>query len=448
MLLLSFTVRNHKSIRDEVSLDLLKPTLRTLRPQAGESWRQHVFPIAGIFGSNATGKSTVLDALYYAFAAISASSTKWLARKVMPRAPFRLDDVSEASPSRYELDFVHDDRRYVYGFEVDDKGIAREWLRDVPSTRWRTLLERDRERGLVKTHPSIGALGRVSDRELVLSRARVVGHGLLGPVADDLVSSFEWTSVKDADRARRLAGLADALFEESVAPDDIVALLKVADIGIESIGVKEKGIPQELREALVGLFRAQLVSSADTVQENDGDAEAPERENLSEQASVAVARSLTFSHRSSRDDPPAFYIQDESDGTIAWLALAVPALAVLRRGGFYCLDEIDSSLHPHLVDLLLGAFADPGVNVRGAQLIFTSHETFVLSPLSEVELEPEQVWFTDKSREGATELFCLDDFPRHRGANVAKRYLEGRYGGTPRLAPGILSGLIADGVNV
>ncbi len=131
---------------------------------------------------------------------------------------------------------------------------------------------------------------------------------------------------------------------------------------------------------------------------------------------------------------------------MAWLATAVPALEALRTGGLILVDEIDASLHPHLLDLLLGAFADSEVNVRGGQIVFTSHESYVLSPLSEVALEPEQVWFTDKSVEGVTELTSLADFPRHADANVAKRYLTGRYGGTPRLSPSLFGALVTTGL--
>lgn len=61
------------------------------------------------------------------------------------------------------------------------------------------------------------------------------------------------------------------------------------------------------------------------------------------------------------------------------------------EGGLLLVDGIDASLHPHLLEVLLGAFADPLVNTLQAQLIFTSHESYVLSPLSEVNLGFRQV---------------------------------------------------------
>jgi len=95
--------------------------------------------------------------------------------------------------------------------------------------------------------------------------------------------------------------------------------------------------------------------------------------------------------------------------------------------------------------LLLEMFADPTVNTHHAQLVFTSHESYVLSPLSEVQLAPEQVWFTDKTYDGVTTLTCLADFPQHPDANVAKRYLTGRYGGTPRLSSSSFAALVNSG---
>src|SRR5699024_517487 len=153
-------------------------------------------------------------------------------------------------------------------------------------------------------------------------------------------------------------------------------------------------------------------------------------------------RHLLFTHRGTVENCPPFSVQDESDGTIAWLAIAVPALETLRRGGLFLVDEIDASLHPHLLEVLLGAFSDPEVNTQHAQLIFTSHESYVLSPLSEVRLEQHQIWLTDKTYEGITELTCVAEFPKHPDANVAKRYLTGRYGGTPRLSPSLFAALV------
>lgn len=444
MMLLSFTVRNHKSIRDELTLEFVRPSLRTLQPRQGETWTDFVYPLAGIFGGNATGKSAILDALHYAFAAISESATSWQAKRGMPRAPFKLDEKSRDSASLYELDFVHDDRRYIYGFEIDSDGVAQEWLRDLPSTRWRSLIDRDSLTDELKIHSSLGRVGQVTRRELILSRALLLGQSPLASVAEDLNRSFEIVTVQDSDRARRLESITDSLTEGSLTFDDIVALLQVADIGVEKVDIHEADLPKNFQQALERFRRAIASDAEQDSSESSVESEEPSSK-LEGSESDAVIRSMLFTHRGTAAELPPFSIADESDGTIAWLALIVPAVEALKNGGIYCVDEIDSSLHPHLLDLVLSLFTDPVVNSKGAQLIFTSHETYILSPLSEVQLDPEQVWFTDKSFDGATQLSCLADFPRHRDANVAKRYLMGRYGGTPRLAGGEIAAMIQSG---
>lgn len=446
MLLLSFTVENHKSIRDALVLDLKKPTLKTLQPQGETHWRDHVYPLAGIFGPNASGKSAILDAFGYVFAAVGKSATSWQAHSGMPRAPFLLDSVSAGAPSKYELGFVRNEKRYLYGFEVDESGVLREWLRDVPSTRWRTLLERNRDTGLLKVHPSIPAFGSVTDRELVLSRAILLRHPVFEDIASDLVESFDSMTVKDTHRERRLASITDSLANGSITFDDIVTLLQVADIGIEKVAVQEDALPSEIQELFKGIRN--LIGEQEKKGEDSSSDPEPSvrfKVDIDAEQSDAVVRSMVFTHQGKAGDRPPLPIQSESDGTIAWLALIVPALEIIRCGGLYCIDEIDSSIHPHLVEALLGIFADPDLNKKRAQLVFTSHDTYLLSPLSDVNLEPEQIWFTEKSLEGSTELTSLAEFPRHKDANIAKRYLTGRYGGVPRLAPSTISRLLYAG---
>ncbi|MFB9775242.1 AAA family ATPase [Brevibacterium otitidis] len=437
MLFLSFTVRNHGSIRDEVTLDFTKPALRTLSPKGG-SWEDATYTMAGVFGGNATGKSALLDAVIYFFSAIAESATTWQASKHMRRKPFRLDARSRAASSLYEMHFVYDGRRHVYGFEVDADGIRAEWLRDVPRTRWRTLLDRQGEgRALAAGAGSRGQVA-VTPRELALSRARLLPASPLHGIAEALVSSFDAVSVKDSHREARLIDIADALANGAISFADLLLLLQAADIGVTNVEIEEADLPEHVRKAVMR-FMSDIRGDEAEEAADDGELDLDE-ENLAQ-----VVRRLVFSHRGAEPESPRFTIHDESDGTIAWLAIAVPALEVLRRGGLLVVDEIDASLHPHLLEVMLGVFADPEVNVHHAQLIFTSHESYILSSLSDLSLEPEQVWLTDKTDEGVTELTCLADFPKHPDANVARRYLTGRYGGIPRLSPSSFAALVTAG---
>jgi len=94
-------------------------------------------------------------------------------------------------------------------------------------------------------------------------------------------------------------------------------------------------------------------------------------------------------------------------------------------------DEIDASLHPRLSARLIEIFQDPATNPRGAQLIFTTHDTSLLNSLNR-----DEVWLTEKGESGETTLTALAEFGGdkvRRSLNLEKAYLQGRFGAVPEL---------------
>ena len=99
-----------------------------------------------------------------------------------------------------------------------------------------------------------------------------------------------------------------------------------------------------------------------------------------------------------------------------------------------CIDELDASLHPTLTATLVDMFKDPDLNTRGAQILFTTHDTALLDNSPIQLLEAGEVWMTEKSPFGASKLFSLADFPSNRkGTNKQRRYLAGAFGAIPRV---------------
>jgi AAA15 family ATPase/GTPase len=109
---------------------------------------------------------------------------------------------------------------------------------------------------------------------------------------------------------------------------------------------------------------------------------------------------------------------------------------VLDTGGLLLVDEIDSSLHPLLTAALVRLFQSPTANPTKAQLVFTTHDATLLGSIDgEDVLRRDEVWFTSKGDDGASELFPLSEFkPRRQGENRQKRYLNGSYGAIPELS--------------
>ena len=65
---------------------------------------------------------------------------------------------------------------------------------------------------------------------------------------------------------------------------------------------------------------------------------------------------------------------------------------------------------------------------KNAQLIFTTHDTNLLSANI---FRRDQIWFTQKDRYGATELYSLAEYKVRNDASFEKDYLSGKYGAIP-----------------
>ncbi len=126
--------------------------------------------------------------------------------------------------------------------------------------------------------------------------------------------------------------------------------------------------------------------------------------------------------------PLPFSGRQESDGTIAYFSILGPMVNALKTGGVLCIDELDASLHPLLALEIIRCFSDPDVNSSGAQLIFNTHDSNLLSSKL---LRRDQVWFTEKQKDGASQLYPLTDFKPRIGENLETGYLQGRYGAIP-----------------
>jgi len=426
MHLLRFTFENHRSFRDEATLDLARSTLSTLRPPKGTTWVDHIHHVDGIYGANASGKTNVLDALHYMLGAIGSSATSWLEKPQFPRAPFALIPGQMTAPATFELEFIFSGKRYAYRFATDTNGVTEESLH-VVSTRWKQVFVRNAD-GRVK---GLGGVSKVAQRELALSRAAQLGNTTVTPVWEALMRGFDLYHVGDGEVSARLDRIADQLQERALSLDVLVTLAQIADTGITDIEVEERAIPPQFARLL-----AQMITPpTDAEQEDTPDSSSDEAKHLSN----FIARNLLFRHGTENG---RLRHSDESTGTMAWLALGTAVVSALRHGRVLVVDELGASLHPQLSRLIVDWFDDPEINTTGAQLIFTSHDMTLLDAGRGDRDKREQVWFVEKGADGASELFNLADFPLQKGSNIVKQYLEGRFGGVPYTVPSLIHTLL------
>lgn len=141
-----------------------------------------------------------------------------------------------------------------------------------------------------------------------------------------------------------------------------------------------------------------------------------------------VVKKILLKHDFLNKGSMHFESNEESDGTLRLLDL-IPAFFILRsKKCIFIVDEIERSIHPLLIKKLIGKFTSD-TNTKG-QLLFTTHETCLLD---QEMLRPDEIWFTEKSPEGSTVLYSLNDFREHHTIDIQKGYLSGRYGAIPFL---------------
>ena len=120
--------------------------------------------------------------------------------------------------------------------------------------------------------------------------------------------------------------------------------------------------------------------------------------------------------------------KNESEGTIKYFSLAYPIIDALDNGKRLIIDEFDSKMHPLLTCRIIALFNSKETNPKNAQLIFTTHDTNLLSANI---FRRDQIWFTQKDRYGATELYSLAEYKVRNDASFEKDYLSGKYGAIP-----------------
>lgn len=411
-MLIEFSVANYRSFREKVTLSMVASSDDTLEGNtfaAPGKRGMRLLKSAALYGANASGKSNLLKALLTMHDLVRDSAT-WLQHgSSLPADPHRLDPATASQPSEFEIVLNTEAERYVYGFAIDGERVHREWLSAARLTGQRAaprmLFERGADGSTVFGDSWRGERSHLVDRTranaLLLSAAVQFNNETAQPVFDCLVGAVQCIPPAPVRLPiSNVAFTAVALSRLSVTTvsERIAEFVSAMDVPVERLEVVGDGNGIDLHsEAPVG-----------------GRPYTPPRLRAS---------------RGDRDRNETHFDveRDESKGTQQLITLALPWLSALRQGHLLLIDEFESSLHPHIARQLLKSLH---ANEGTAQLIFTTHDTNLLDPDL---LRRDQIWFTERSPEGATSLYSLWDFKPRKGENFRKGYLNGRYGAVPFL---------------
>lgn len=128
------------------------------------------------------------------------------------------------------------------------------------------------------------------------------------------------------------------------------------------------------------------------------------------------------------DNVEFLLLENESHGTRKLFLLAPVVTLALKLGLVIFVDELEVKLHPILTLRIIELFNNKDTNPNNAQLIFTSHDTNLLS---HNYFRRDQIWFTEKDKYGATHLYSLAEFKIRNDASFGRDYVHGKYGAIP-----------------
>ncbi len=424
--------RNFRSLKEPFELSMVAADYRREEdrtrgvvevPIAGAAEPLRLLRTVAIFGANASGKSTILNAgmaLHWLVA--SSSELSKPKGKIPPYEPFLLDDTSSEEPIELGCDVVHRDKLIRYEIKYGKKAIFSERLTAFDDNGETVLIDRQSESevsGDLILRSDANRLYVKGMQPNVAVLSKLAQHGpQKGPESAipyySAIRNATWhEDYSDAAAFTSHIGRPD---DERFADDPeyrewiMTHLIRSADIGVCNAEVRREAIPDFIRKGFGQL--------------PDGDKLPEKRVVVSFVHEGTSKKTINFGYESS-GTRKLFNLKGE------WWALAKENVTILA-------DELTASLHPRLLDSLVRAVNDnPNPDVK-SQLVFSTHDTGLLEPRDGLPpaLRRDQVYFTKKNSQGATELYSLAEFKDGARTvhNIRKRYLAGLYGAIPAAA--------------
>ena len=411
IMLIGFSVGNYKSFKETVTLSMVASSITEEDRELDEN---NVFPIndklsllksAAIYGANASGKSNLIAAINFMKWFILNSSKETQVSDAIDIEAFRLSTQTEKEPSFFEIVFLLEDKTFRYGFEVNAREVVSEWLFQADDSEEKMLFERDFDNYILNDFSEgQGISDKTRNNALFLSVVAQFNGKISGKI-------LLWFS----KNLQLISGLQDTQyrketlesFENAGHRHDIIEFIKKLDLGILDIFDLKIIIPPP--------------------------ASYPISNNTANSETQTTVHVLTVHPQYDADGKQTalelFDIEKhESDGTNKLFSLAGILLDTLRTGKILFIDELDARLHPLITRELICLFNSNETNPHNAQLIFTTHDTNLLSSKT---FRKDQIWFTEKDNKGATDLYSLVEYKVGKDASFERDYIIGKYGAIP-----------------
>lgn len=418
-MLLEFTVENYRSIYEKKTLTLeadmaLKECCESNRFEYN---RYNLLRTISIYGANSSGKSNIISAMQKMSTCV-LSSIRLNDNDELDFDPFLLIE-NNSKPTMFEVIFLKDNYCYRYGFRYNLNRIIDEWLfrKTTPRSKEQIMFVRNKDGIYVDDSnfsEGVGYEEKTNDNRLFMSLCQQLGGQISRDVINWFQSEFNVISGLNNNEYKSFTKL--FFHKKEKSSKEALEFFKKLKLGFNKIitHVEEPVIPQDIPTELRVLFQKQFQGKKSI--------ELDSVHNLySNKGKVVGTINFSFEER-------------ESSGTNKLFDLSGPIFDTLYNGSVLVIDELDAKMHPLISQYIIELFNKSETNPHNAQLIFTTHDTHLLS---QKILRRDQVWFTEKDAKEQTDLYSLIDIvlpdgtkPRN-DANYEKNYIAGRYGAIP-----------------
>jgi AAA15 family ATPase/GTPase len=377
---------------------------------------------AGIYGANASGKSNLIKAID-TMKDLVKDSAGFEPERELAVTPFLLNGKSAKKPSVFEVVFLNDGVKYQYGFAATRKHFQKEWLIAYPKGIGQTWYERtlsDKESNYDWKYSTYLKGDKKKLAEKTRDNALFLSVGAQWN-NEQLTNVYKW--FKDSLRI--------APPRESFIPVTAKMLLDVEKAKGEARKELYESIIESMQDADLGIKGVNIIKRSvdkDKLKFPD-DMPNEVREEILKRLSRPKVEMVHRNMETGKD--VLLPLEEESDGTQRFFQLLGPFFQTVALGYTVFIDELEAHLHPLLTREIIRFIQNPEYNKNGAQLIFATHDVTLLDP----ELfRRDQIWFTEKEKNGGTKLYSMSDYKERRprkGEAMQKGYLAGRYGAIP-----------------
>lgn len=425
-MIINFSVKNFKSIKDKIVLSFEASNSKDLENYyiINPTGKLRLLKLGLIYGANASGKTTILEALDFLRYIVLISLEK--KTDIFDFKPFLFDNSTKNKNTLLSIEFVQNETKYSYNVELNKNAIIKEELYFFKPNK-ALVYKRDTNVSKQLAKIEFGSKIKIGKE----SKAALTGNTLWNNtvLAGYLKTNFESVELQEVtnwfkQKLKRLISpktdlmgyISDKLESGKIFKRNLIELLKKADLGISdvNIDIKEEKVDKEFIKFL----------SEKSMLPTD------EIKKIGEKGKITI-REILFQHLIGNEKYVLEYGY-ESAGTKRYYQLSGLLNLMLSSDVIFPVDELESSLHPDLFKHFLLSFL---VNSKKSQLIATTHhrEFFMEKDI----IRTDSIWFTERKSDGSTDLFSLDDFHSsviRNTSSIYNAYKTGKLGATPDLS--------------